>query len=410
MADIYRRCGCRDDEGRTLGSKCPRLSDPKHGTWGFAVSGGVHPGTGRRVQVRKMGFATKREAQQERAKVVDQIATGRWKGERKLTVAEYLPTWLDRREREGLRASTARMYRRYLELDIVPALGHVKLADLRRHHVDAHMQALIADGRGATTVRRIHATISSALSAAEKLDLVDFNAASKLALPSVRRERMKVWEPDQVRAFLDLATSHRYGVIFETAVFTGLRRGELAGLRWADVDLTRRELVVRQQRVQLGKAVIEGAIKTDSGQDRRVSLGDEAIGALVAWRLRQDQERAAWAEAWTDTGYVFTRENGEPVRPAHISRVFDDLVNASGLPDATFHSLRHVHASLLLSAGVPLGVVSKRLGHSTIAITSDLYSHLLEDANRAAAEAAESVLPPRASRIAHTVHTREAGN
>lgn len=409
MADIYRRCGCRDEAGRTLGAKCPRLSDPKHGTWGFAVSGGTHPGSGRRLQVRRMGFATKREAQQARAKVVDEIATGRFKGERKLTVGEYLPQWLARRERDGLRVSTVRMYRRYVEQDIVPALGNVKLADLRRHHVDRFIQALVADGRGATTVRRIHATLSSALGAAEKLDLVDMNPASKIALPAQNRQRITVWEPEQVREFLDIASEHRYGVIFEVAVFSGLRRGELAGLRWVDVDLTRRELVVRQQRVQAGRTVVEGAIKTSSGQDRRVSLNDAAVGALVAWRLKQDQERAAWAEAWNDTGYVFTRENGNPVRPAHISRVFDELVARSGLPSSTFHGLRHVNASLLLSAGVPLGVVSKRLGHSTIAITSDLYSHLLEDANRAAADAIEMMLPPKASRSVHTLHTHDAG-
>jgi len=176
-----------------------------------------------------------------------------------------------------------------------------------------------------------------------------------------------------------------------------------------DVDLTRREFVVRQQRVQLGKVVVEGAVKTDSGQDRRVSLGDEAVGALVAWRLRQDLERSAWAEAWNDSGYVFTYENGEPVRPAKLSRVFDDLVSRSGLPDSKLHGLRHVHASLMLAAGVSLAIVSKRLGHSTIAVTSDLYSHLIGDANRAAADAAESMLPPRGSAVAHTPHTQEAG-
>lgn len=144
-------------------------------------------------------------------------------------------------------------------------------------------------------------------------------------------------------------------------------------------------------------------MKTDSGQDRRISLGSEAIGALVAWKLRQDSERSAWADAWTDTGYVFTYENGLPVRPAQISRTFDNIVAASALPDARLHDLRHVHASLLLAGGVSIAIISKRLGHSTIAVTSDLYSHLLGDANRAAADAAESMLPASS---AHTLHTR----
>ena len=117
--------------------------------------------------------------------------------------------------------------------------------------------------------------------------------------------------------------------------------------------------------------------------------------------MREDLEREQWAEAWTESGYVFTKESVEPVRPAQLSQVFEDLVTRSALPDSKLHGLRHVHASLLLATGVSLAIVSKRLGHSTITVTADLYSHLLGDANRAAAEAAESMLPARAP-----LHTR----
>ncbi|GGF11310.1 site-specific integrase [Subtercola lobariae] len=417
MSDIYRRCGCRTADGKAFGplpdratdkqkaAACPTLvRDSKHGSWGFAVSAGTSAGSGKRVQVRKMGFATKREAQQERAKVIDQIATGRYKGDQKITMAAYLPDWLDRRVRDGMRPSTELMYRRYVLQDILPALGAVKLAELRKFHVDKFVQQLRADGRGATTMRRIHAVLSSALSSAERLDLVDFNAASKIELPSTSKSKTRIWEPDQVRAFLDAIADSRLAPVFELAIFTGLRRGELAGLRWADVDFTKRELVVRQQRVQVGHTVLDGAIKTDSGQDRKVSLGSEAIGALVAWQIRQEGERAEWAAAYQGAGHVFSYEDGRPLRPAHISRTFDTLVERSGLPHMRLHDLRHEHASLLLSGGVDIAVVSKRLGHSTIAVTSDLYSHLLADANRAAADAMESVLPPKTS-VAHKLHT-----
>lgn len=347
-----------------------------------------------------MGFATKREAQQARAKIVDQLATGRYKPDRKITLGQHLTSWLERRERDGMRPSTARMYRRYIEQDISPAIGSVKLADLRRHHVDTFVQQLRLDGRGVTTIRRIHATLSSSLSAAERLDLVDSNVAAKIALPAATRTRLRIWEPEQTAAFLDLATQHRLGVVFELAVFTGMRRGELAGLKWSDVNLARSELTVRQQRVQLGGTVVEGAIKTDSGQDRIVKLGPRAAGALIAWQFQQAEERAAWGEAWQDSGYVFTREDGTPVRPAWISQTFERIVTRSGLPHSPFHGLRHVHASIMLSNNVSLAIVSKRLGHSTIAITSDLYSHLLDDAHQAAAEAGEAALAPRADRNA----------
>lgn len=411
MSDVYRRCGCRRPDGTSYGPlperatepqralACPQLlSDTKHGSWGYAVSGGVHTGTGKRIQVRKMGFATKRDAQQARAKIVDQLATGRFKVDRKTTLGQHLTAWLERRERDGMRPSTARMYRRYIEQDISPAIGAIKVAELRRHHVDGFVQQLQADGRGVPTIHRIHATLSSALSAAERLDLVDSNVAAKIALPKAKHVRMIIWEPGQVTAFLDSIDQHRLSALFELAVFTGLRRGELAGLRWVDVDLPKRELTVRQQRVQLGGEVVVGAVKTNSGQDRRVALADGAVGAVIAWQMQQAAERRAWGEAWQDSGYVFTREDGSPLRPETISDVFKAAVTRAGLPPASFHSLRHVHASLMLASGVSLAIVSKRLGHSTITITSDLYSHLFADAHQAAAEAAEAVLPARAQR------------
>ncbi|HEY8318643.1 MAG TPA: site-specific integrase [Amnibacterium sp.] len=191
---------------------------------------------------------------------------------------------------------------------------------------------------------------------------------------------------------------------YELAVFTGLRRGELAGLRWTDVDLPRRLLRVREQRVQFGSSVIEGPVKTDAGQDRVVALGGEAFAALIAWRARQDDERRLWEKQYKDSGYVFTMEDGRALKPNDISRMFEILVQRAGVPKMSVHGLRHQHASLMLAGGVDLAIVSKRLGHSTLAITSDLYSHLLGAANLNAAEAGEAVLPPR-SRTVHTAYT-----
>ena len=387
---------------------CPLLlSDSKHGSWGFAVSGGSHAGTGKRIQVRKMGFATKRDAQQARAKVVDQIATGRFEVDQKTTVGSYLPSWLERRIQDGMRPSTARHYRRYVELDILPAIGALKLTELRKHHVDRFIQDMRAVGRRATTIHRIYAVLRSALSAAERLDLIDTNPAAKISLPAVTRSKTRIWEPSELETFLEAAGKVRLGPLFELATWTGLRRGELAGLRWDDVDMTGAELVVRQQRVRVGDEVLEGAVKTDSGQDRRVSLGRRAIAALLEWQMVQSTEKQAWDAAYSNGGWVFTYEDGRPLRPEHISRTFDTLVERAGLRHMRFHDLRHEHASLMLSSGVDIAVVSKRLGHSTIAITSDLYSHLLSDANRAAADAAESMLPPRGG-TAHTSHTQQA--
>lgn len=172
----------------------------------------------------------------------------------------------------------------------------------------------------------------------------------------------------------------------------------------ADVDLTAARLTVRQQRLQVGDSVVVSHAKTDGGKDRRVSLGAEAVGALLAWRLTQDGERAAWGMAYQDGGWVFTYEDGRPLIPS-TSRGRSTDSWPSRAPRLNFHGLRHEHTSLLLTAGMPITAVSKRLGHAGTAITGDLYSHLQEEADRRMAHAAGLALGPRAGSATARWHT-----
>lgn len=206
-------------------------------------------------------------------------------------MGEWLIASTERRERDELRAATVAMYRRYIRRDIVPGLRAITLRALRRHHVDAFLQQLLRDGRGVVTVHRIHAVISSALTLAYRLDLVSLNAASGVTLPRERSDKLQVWEPDKVRTFLETAGRHRLGPVYELVVRTGLRRGEVAGLRWEDVDLGARRPVVRQQRVQVDTAVVTNHAKTDHGQDRRVTLDEVSVQQLRQWRAVQDKDR-----------------------------------------------------------------------------------------------------------------------
>lgn len=425
MSDIYRRCGCRRPDGKLYpplpdrptasqrAAACPvLLEDAKHGSWGFVAYGGSDPGTGRRVRHRQMGFPTKREAQQARSRVVEQIASRTYRPRSGLTVGQYLGQWIDGREHLGLkplRPSTARMYRSYIEHDIVPAIGRLRVDEVTSDDVQRLIEQLLRDGRGPVTVRRIHATLASAFTTARKRKLTILSPAVDLDLPMPKRNKIRAWEASQVDTFLEYAHRRRLGALYELLLLTGLRRGEVTALRWADIDLTRRELTVRQQRVQLGGKVVEGPVKTDAGQEHSIDLGSDAIGLLVAQRLQQDAERAAWGAAYQDGGYVFGWEDGRPFRPAYVSRVFDEIVVEAGLPHLSLHGLRHQHAALLIEGGADLAIVSKRLGHSTYAITSDFYGHLTRSAGRAAAEAAEGLLAPRQRGVSNTIgHTLAA--
>jgi integrase len=178
-----------------------------------------------------------------------------------------------------------------------------------------------------------------------------------------------------------------------------MRRGELVQLRWEHVDLARRE-------VRIGRAKTEAGI-------RRVALDDRAVGALVAWQIAQSGERDALGSDWTPTGFVFTDPYGQPLKPQYVTRTFEKLRVKAGLAPMTFHGLRHQQASLQLAAGTPLAVVSKRLGHSSVSVTADIYSHLLRSTEHDAANAAAALVPARGALgdiDAHTVHAHAPEN
>jgi integrase len=161
---------------------------------------------------------------------------------------------------------------------------------------------------------------------------------------------------------------------------------------------------VRSTRVQARSAIVENSPKTSA--DRRVvQLDDAAVVAFVAWQIAQSSERDAWDAAWAGTPYVFTYENGEPLRPQYVTRLFDSLRIRVGLPATTLHGLRHMHASLMLASGTDIALVSKRLRHLSITITSDIYSHLIGDAGRRAAETASALIPRTTAQLVHNPST-----
>ncbi len=201
-----------------------------------------------------------------------------------------------------------------------------------------------------------------------------------------------VWSRQHCGAFLDSIQAERLYVLFELAAYTGLRRSELAGLDWADVDLATRRVHVRQAQVD---DVLDDTKSEDS--ERIITLDKARAESLKTWRKTQLTERLAWGAEWTDSGRVFTREDGTPLRPAWISVRFDTLAARAGLPPITLHGLRHGAATMLLAAGQPPKVVSEILGHSTVAFTMDVYTEVAEELAESAAEALAAYVP-RASR------------
>jgi integrase len=201
-----------------------------------------------------------------------------------------------------------------------------------------------------------------------------------------------MWDAETVDRFLAASEGSRFRDLYQLAVLTGMRRSELAGLKWDYVNLVngRLSVVATLQRI-LGLGLVEGQPKTARSR-RSIALAPEAVELLHGIRGRQIEQRLDYGDLWHNSGFVFTQENGKPINPPSVSKEFKAIVLKAGLPRLTLHGLRHAHATLALIAGVYPKIVSERLGHSSIAVTMDVYSHVLPGMQEEAAQAVEDLL------------------
>jgi integrase len=399
-----RRCP-RDSAGEMLPHRC-------RGTWAYQIDH-VRDTSGRRKQITKGGFATKaaaRAALQEMAAVLmtDLDAHA-------LTIGEYLDEWMV--GKHSLKPKTVAVYRDAIELYLRPHLGGVRLLELRAHHLDRFYAAIEIGRRGrplsASTIRRIHAVLRSALSTAVRRRLIPYNPATHVELAPENPKRPRPWTIEQCQTFLLHTEGDRLAPLYHLMLVTGLRRGEALGLRWEDLDLDGHCLFVVQQITEVHGRSVVGTPKTKRGS-RVVPLDGATVHLLRRQGETQSLERSAWGEAWQEHDLVFTREDGRPLRPEYVTRHFQALARRAGLPVIRVHDLRHTRASVALAAGIDIKVVSDRLGHSTTAITADLYTHVSRGLGRAAAERLADVLTgalrPDAGTDASAMPAHEATN
>jgi integrase len=309
----------------------------------------------------------------------------------RVTVKGHLATWLDS-ARPTLRPNTIVQYERIVKRYLDPALGRLRLEDLRPDHVQRLYATAQSSGTGVRTVRLIHSVLHRALHQALKWGLVRRNVCDAVDPPIARRTEMTALSARQVDALLSIAESHRLYGLFYLALSTGLREGELLGLRWTDVDWTAGALQVQRQAQWLaGQGVVFQEPKTARGR-RAVPLGSATLAVLRDHRKRQVEERLFYGAAWVDQDLLFTTTRGTPLNPSNLIKAFRALLDAAGLPAIRFHDLRHTAATLMLAQGVNPKIVQERLGHASITLTLDTYSHVLPTMQREAADLIDAIL------------------
>jgi integrase len=355
-------------------------------TWAVVVDVGRDPDTGKRRQRWTSGYKRRRDAEKALSELLSRLDGGVYVEPSKVTMADYLTArWLPAM-RTQVRPSTWASYAGHVRTYLIPRLGHVPVQRVTADQLTALYGDLLAGGGrdggalAARTVRYIAQTVRRALRDAEDAGLVPRNVAEKARPPKAdtrNRETMRTWTPQQLRAFLASRGDDRLYGLWALLASTGLRRGEALGLAWEHVDLEAGRLAVRRALVCVGYQVQISEPKTTKSR-RSVALDPGTVDALRAHRKAQLAERIALGPAWQDTGLVFTREDGALIHPDRASKLFErHLAAVDGLPRIRLHDLRHTHATLCLAAGIHPKVVSERLGHATVSMTLDTYSHAI---------------------------------
>ena len=368
------------------------LRKRKDGRWEGRYTAGRDPETGKAIYKSVLG-KTQAEAKAklkqaiEEAKGLDAAKVGRY------TVGQWMEVWFEHYAKVKVRPSSHQTYRGYIDNHIKPSIGKIPLEKLTSLELQKLYKKLLEGGRveriesrkqskglSAKTVRNIHQIISSAMKLAQEQKLIASNPAEGCALPRMGHQEMKTLPVEQLHSFLREAKDSGVFELYYLELATGLRRGELLGLKWEDIDLERGDLRVRRQIARINGEVVEAPLKTKNAY-RTLPLAEDTVSILL------EQKKKVAGSPW-----VFPSSTGGPISPDSVLHMLHRVLKRAGLPRIRFHDLRHTFATLALQNGVDVKTVSGMLGHFSAGFTLDTYAHVTTASQRQAAKTMGSVL------------------
>jgi len=371
------------------------------GRWEITIDINRDPATGKRLRHFETVKGVKKDAQHRLAELLINIDQGTYiKQPMKLTVAIWLLQWLAGHVTGNLTPKTSESYNHELRHYVIPRLGGIRLNDLRPHHIQDYIAEVLSGGRRRSTgglsrrtVQYHYRILSKALDDAIRMGLLAVNPCKGVRPPRPLRHDIPAIGSDDLTRLIAAMGGSSYHLYYYTLLLTGMRRSELLALRWRDLDLDLASVYVAHSlhRLDDGKVIIKEP-KTPSSR-RMVDLPPSLALLLREHKKDQQLQRVILSPILKDEDFVFCHDDGSPLNPSTVTHNFSKVAISAGMPQLRLHDLRHIHATMMLKAGIHPRVVQERLGHSTIATTLDIYSHTVPGMQKAAAERLDTLLP-----------------
>lgn len=344
----------------------------------------------RRKQKWFSGYERKKDAENDLPRILNEIRKGYTEPEN-MTLEEYFDQWLNRKKR-NVQPGTYEHYESYMRTHIIPGLGHLKISQLEPHHVESFMDEVHEKDLSQRSKKHIFRILSSALINGKRSGIKE-GIMEGIESPKVDRQQIEFWTQEEVNKFMGSLKSKNHAIPIILALATGMRRGEILGLKWSQVDFENKKISVFNQlkKDDGGKWIISPQLKTSTSY-RTIDIDHNTVELLKEHLRQQDKDKMKCGPDYHNLGLVCATSTGDSIKPTYLRTVFNRTIKKSGVKKISFHGLRHTHATLLLRDGVHPKVVQERLGHRSIQTTLDTYSHIIPGIQEIAATSIQQTL------------------
>lgn len=339
---------------------------------------------GKRKRKWLSGFTSEKEAEKKLPEVLQQLNTNSFVDTNNITLRDYLQLWLKDYAKHNVAPTTYDKYS-YASNKISEILGNMKLQQIKPLHIQQFVNKLNNSDLSSSTVLSYFRVLNAAINQAVKWQLLLYNPCEAITPPRNKQSKMMILDQEEIQILLNESKDHIIYPVIVLALLCGLRRGEILGLQWENIDFYSGTIHLENNLVRANNKVILKETKTATGR-RAVDISTNVVDVLKKIKKQKMHYKQLYGSSYHDNNFVCTWEDGRPFRPDYIPKAFAKILANADLPKIRFHDLRHTHASILLKSGVHPKVVQERLGHSSISITLDTYSHLVPSLQRSAAE------------------------